>query len=185
MAIVGPGLHLISYIVFAVHPPYPVLVIFFMLVGFGNGILDAAWCAWLGNMANANHVTGFLQASYALGATVSPLIATALITKAGLGWYTFYYLMVFPLSSIRDEADKSRLVARSLSWSAQLGHSGPRQVRFTSSRTPVIQIPAQVERDRHSRTSLPGFSPSSCSAIWVQKVRTPLPHPPSYSDNFY
>jgi fucose permease len=97
VAIVGPGLHLISYMVFALHPPYPVLVIFYMLIGFGNGIIDAAWCAWLGNMANANHVTGFLQASYALGATVSPLIATALITKAGLGWYTFYYLMVFAL----------------------------------------------------------------------------------------
>jgi len=71
-----------------------VLVIFFLVVGFGNGILDAAWCAWVGNMANANQVSGVLQASYSFGALVSPLIATALITKAGLGWYSFYYLMV-------------------------------------------------------------------------------------------
>ncbi|KAE9367297.1 MFS transporter-like protein [Stipitochalara longipes BDJ] len=94
VALVGPACHLISYIVFAFHPPYPVLVVMFIFVGFGNGLIDAAWCAWIGNMANSNEVSGFLQACYALGATVAPLIATALIAKAGLGWYAFYYIMI-------------------------------------------------------------------------------------------
>jgi len=94
VAIIGPGCHLITYVVFAVHPPYPVLVVFFVIVGFGNGLIDAAWCAWLGNMGSANQLMGFLQAWYALGATVSPLIATAMITKANLQWYEFYYIMV-------------------------------------------------------------------------------------------
>jgi fucose permease len=94
VAIVGAGCHLVTYIVFACHPPYPVLVVFFVVVGFGNGIIDAAWCAWIGNMASANQLMGLLQASYALGATVSPLIATAMITQGNLGWYTFYYIMV-------------------------------------------------------------------------------------------
>ncbi|KAN0095894.1 MFS general substrate transporter [Hyaloscypha variabilis] len=94
VAIVGPTCHLISYIVFSVHPPYPVLVVMFIFVGFGNGLIDAAWCAWIGNMANSNEVSGFLQACYALGATVAPLIATALISKAGLGWYAYYYIMI-------------------------------------------------------------------------------------------
>jgi fucose permease len=94
VAIIGPSCHLISYIVLAAHPPYPVLVVIFILVGFGNGLIDAGWCAWIGNMANANEVSGFLQACYALGATVSPLMSTAMFTKGGLPWYTFYYLMV-------------------------------------------------------------------------------------------
>jgi fucose permease len=94
VAIVGTGCHLITYLVFAFHPPYPVMVVLFVVVGFGNGIIDAAWCAWLGNMANANQIMGFLQAFYALGATISPLIATAMITKAGAQWYEFYYIMV-------------------------------------------------------------------------------------------
>ncbi|KAH9210752.1 major facilitator superfamily domain-containing protein [Leptodontidium sp. 2 PMI_412] len=94
VAFVGPLCHLISYTIVAVHPPYPVVVVIFIFVGFGNGLIDAAWCAWLGNMANANEVQGFLQASYSLGATVSPLIATALIQKSGLGWYGFYYIMI-------------------------------------------------------------------------------------------
>ena len=93
VAVIGPACHLISYIVLAVHPPYPGLVVIFILVGFGNGLIDAGWCAWIGNMANANEVSGFLQACYALGATVSPLMATAMFTKGGLPWYTFYYLM--------------------------------------------------------------------------------------------
>lgn len=45
-------------------------------------------------MANANEVLGFLHAFYGLGAAISPLLATALITKAGWHWYQFYYLMV-------------------------------------------------------------------------------------------
>lgn len=48
-------------------------------------------------MANSNEVSGVLQAFYALGATIAPLIATALISKAGLEWYAFYYLMVIAL----------------------------------------------------------------------------------------
>ncbi|KAI6708720.1 hypothetical protein JHW43_008763 [Diplocarpon mali] len=94
VAVMGPLCHLASYTVVAVHPPYPVLVVMFIFVGFGNGLIDAAWCAWLGNMANANEVQGFLQASYSLGATVSPLIATALVEKTSLDWYGFYYIMI-------------------------------------------------------------------------------------------
>jgi len=94
VAIVGPACHLMAFIVIAVHPPWPVIVTVFAFIGFGNGLLDAAWCAWIGNMAQANEVQGVLQSCYALGATVGPLISTAMFTKAGLPWYTFYYIMV-------------------------------------------------------------------------------------------
>lgn len=94
VAFLSPGMHLLAYIIIAVHPPYPVLVIVFMLAGFGNGLEDAAWNAWVGNMEKANEVLGFLHGFYGLGATISPLIATTMVTKANLPWYTFYYLMV-------------------------------------------------------------------------------------------
>ncbi|KAL2064433.1 hypothetical protein VTL71DRAFT_4927 [Oculimacula yallundae] len=94
VAFVAPLCHIVAYLVVALHPPYPVVVVMFIFVGFGNGLVDAAWCAWLGNMANANEVQGFLQASYSLGATVSPLIATALVQKTNIGWYGFYYIMI-------------------------------------------------------------------------------------------
>jgi fucose permease len=49
----------------------------------------------MGNMANPNEVLGFLHAFYGVGAVLSPLIATTMITKGSrLPWYTFYYVMI-------------------------------------------------------------------------------------------
>ena len=45
-------------------------------------------------MAHANEILGFLHGFYGLGAALSPLIATALVAKAGWQWYEFYYIMV-------------------------------------------------------------------------------------------
>jgi fucose permease len=70
-----------------------------MIAGFGNGIEDAAWNAWAGNMANSNEVLGFLHGFYGLGAVLSPLAATSLIAKNGWTWYQFYYIMVRQLGS--------------------------------------------------------------------------------------
>ena len=79
-----------------------------MIVGFGNGLIDAAWCSFIGVLANSHVMSGILQSFYALGATVSPLIATALARQGGPNWSSFYYVMVhrcfhrrfqFPLSS--------------------------------------------------------------------------------------
>lgn len=94
VASVGPACHLAAYIGIALHPPYPVLVVVFILAGFGNGIEDAGWNAWAGNMANANEVLGFLHGFYGLGAVLSPVAATTLIAKRGWQWYEFYYFML-------------------------------------------------------------------------------------------
>ncbi|KAH0383959.1 MFS general substrate transporter, partial [Aureobasidium melanogenum] len=94
VAFIGPLCHLLAYIVIAVHPPYPVLVVVFAIAGFGNGLEDAAWNAWMGAMSNANEVLGFLHGIYGLGATIAPLIATSLITKADKPWWTWYYFMI-------------------------------------------------------------------------------------------
>jgi len=94
VAIIGPGAHILAYISIAVHPPYPALVVVFIIAGFGNGLEDAAWNAWIGNMASANEILGFLHGFYGLGATLSPLIATTMITKGNMPWYSFYYIMI-------------------------------------------------------------------------------------------
>ncbi|KAH9807828.1 bypass of stop codon protein 6-like [Teratosphaeria destructans] len=88
VALLGPLCHLVAYVVIAVHHPYPVLVVVFILAGLGNGFEDSGWNAWVGAMANANEVLGFLHGFYGLGATIAPLIATSLITKAGIGGAT-------------------------------------------------------------------------------------------------
>ncbi|KAI1303800.1 major facilitator superfamily domain-containing protein [Xylaria venustula] len=94
VALIASCSHIIAYIIIAVHPPYPVLVVAFALAGFGNGIADAGWNAFIGNMDRANELLGVLHGLYGVGAVISPLIATTFITKAGLPWYAFYYLMI-------------------------------------------------------------------------------------------
>ncbi|KAH6605084.1 hypothetical protein Trco_006791 [Trichoderma cornu-damae] len=94
VGLIAPAFHLVAFLVISFHPPYPALVVMYILVGLGNGIVDAAWCAWIGNMANSHEVSGVLQACYALGATVAPLIATTVSSRGHGGWWTFYYVMV-------------------------------------------------------------------------------------------
>lgn len=45
-------------------------------------------------MAHANEMLGFLHGFYGVGATIAPLIATTMVTKAELPWYYWYYAMV-------------------------------------------------------------------------------------------
>ena len=94
IAFLAPICRTTAYIVISQHPPFPVLVVFYILAGYGNGLEDSAWNAYLGNMHSANEVLGVLHAFYGLGGVLSPLIATAMITKGHLDWYTFYYIMI-------------------------------------------------------------------------------------------
>ncbi|KAH6962065.1 major facilitator superfamily domain-containing protein [Ilyonectria sp. MPI-CAGE-AT-0026] len=94
VAIMGPICHIITFAALAAHPPYPVLVVCNMISGFGNGLCDACFCAWVGNMDKANTIQGFMHACYSIGALIAPLIATSLVVTYDLPWYTYYYIMV-------------------------------------------------------------------------------------------
>ncbi|KAK3315218.1 major facilitator superfamily domain-containing protein [Apodospora peruviana] len=94
VAIIAPTCRLIGFLPMAFHPPYPAIPVIMLFIGFGNGIEDSAWNAWVGNMHKANELLGLLHGAYGLGATIAPLIATAMITKGNLPWYTFFYVMV-------------------------------------------------------------------------------------------
>jgi fucose permease len=92
---IGPGLHVIAFTLVALHPPYPVLVLVFILAGLGSGLVDAGWNAWIGSMPDSNGIMGSLHSFYGLGAALAPLVATSVINKSGWRWYGFYYLMAF------------------------------------------------------------------------------------------
>ncbi|KAL2016511.1 hypothetical protein VTK56DRAFT_3439 [Thermocarpiscus australiensis] len=94
VAILGPVCRLIGIVPLVFHPPYPALPVVLLFTGFGNGIEDSAWNAWVGNMQRANELLGFLHGAYGLGATVGPLIATAMVVRGRLAWYAFYYVMI-------------------------------------------------------------------------------------------
>jgi fucose permease len=94
IAILAPLCHIVTYAILSSHPPFPVLVVSNTISGFGNGLTDACFCAWIGVMDKANAVQGCLHSCYSLGALFAPLIATSMIVHAKLPWYNFYYFMV-------------------------------------------------------------------------------------------
>lgn len=67
IAIIGPVCHILPFVVMAIHPPYPVMLVAYIIVGLGNGLVDAAWNARTADMINANTLMGLLGAFYGLG----------------------------------------------------------------------------------------------------------------------
>ncbi|KAJ0426172.1 MFS general substrate transporter [Aspergillus carlsbadensis] len=94
IAIIAPICHLIAYIISCVHPPYPALVVAYIFAGTANGLHEAAWNTYIGNMENSTEILGLLHGVYGLGAVISPLVATNLVTRADVPWYYFYYFMI-------------------------------------------------------------------------------------------
>jgi fucose permease len=94
VALIGPICRIISYITMLCHAPFPALVVMMLSTGFAGGLQDSSWNAWIGNLQNANELLGFLHGCYGAGATVSPLIASAMVADRGFPWYTYYYIMV-------------------------------------------------------------------------------------------
>lgn len=96
IAIIAPLCRLLGYIIVSVHPPFSVLPVIMMFPGFGNGLEDSAWNAFVGALQDPNELLGILHGAYGAAATVAPLVATAMVTKANppLPWYTYYYLMI-------------------------------------------------------------------------------------------
>ena len=94
VALIGPGCRLLSYVVLSIRPPYPVVLVFLVGAGFGNGLLDAAWNVYVEDTKNANQLLGIIHSFFGLGASLSPIIATTTVTKYELQWNAFFFIMV-------------------------------------------------------------------------------------------
>lgn len=94
IAFLGPVFRLVGYVPMALHPPFAVLPVLLALTGFGNGIEDSAYNAWVGNMHQTNELLGIIHGSFGLGGTIAPLVASVMTAKLGLEWYTFFYVLI-------------------------------------------------------------------------------------------
>jgi fucose permease len=179
IAIIAPICHIVTYIILALHPPYPVLVVCNLVSGFGNGLVDACFCAWVGVMDKTNTIQGFMHGCYSIGALFAPLIATAMVTN-GLPWYYYYYVMVSSprskqqffkcISLIFHAFAFGRLVFLPLKWWAWLLRFGPRLEKSLERNTSTMTTKEWVF-ESPSGPRLLGLPPSSSSLMWVPKVR--------------
>ncbi|KAK7414047.1 hypothetical protein QQX98_007079 [Neonectria punicea] len=81
-----------AYIGMALHPPFGLVVPLLMLTGYGSGLMNGSWNSWVGGLVQGSTLLGFLHGCWGPGATLAPVIVSALVSN-GSGWWVFYYIM--------------------------------------------------------------------------------------------
>lgn len=84
---------IIAYAIIASPVPFPVVVVAFMLIGFGQAVTIALNNVFLANLANSTVILGAGHGSYGVGGTIAPLIATAMVS-GGLHWSRFFIIAI-------------------------------------------------------------------------------------------
>ncbi|CAN3357491.1 bypass of stop codon protein 6 [Diutina catenulata] len=85
--------NVIMYALVASGTVFTVVVVGFLFGGMGAGIGLAQTNVFLSRMQRKARLLSFLHAAYGIGATVSPLIATAIV-NAGIAWHYFYLILL-------------------------------------------------------------------------------------------
>ncbi|ODV77850.1 major facilitator superfamily [Suhomyces tanzawaensis NRRL Y-17324] len=76
---------------------YPVVVLGFFFSGVGTGIVIAQLNVFVSSFDNSSVALGYFHGIYGLGASVSPLVATAFV-EAGIRWHYFYIILAIAVS---------------------------------------------------------------------------------------
>lgn len=82
-----------GFIAIVCAPPFPVVVAAYFFLGLGVAVglsLNNVFCA---NLVNNTATLGAMHGSYGIGGTVSPLVATAMVTH-GTAWNYFYTIVL-------------------------------------------------------------------------------------------
>ncbi|MCJ1401767.1 hypothetical protein MMC11_004984 [Xylographa trunciseda] len=78
-----------GYAMIVCAPPFPVVVIAFLLTGLGMATNLALNNVFVANLTNATTMLGTFHGCYGIGGTIGPLMATGLVSN-GHRWSTFY-----------------------------------------------------------------------------------------------
>ncbi|KAF2440028.1 MFS general substrate transporter [Karstenula rhodostoma CBS 690.94] len=93
IALIGPLLHTLAALGIAAHPPFPTVLVAFVVNAMGIGLVDGSWCAWAGGLEKANVVSGLLHGSYSAGAAAGPFVAGLSLGKTSMTWWNWYYVL--------------------------------------------------------------------------------------------
>ncbi|KAK9369467.1 major facilitator superfamily domain-containing protein [Lipomyces kononenkoae] len=93
MLTAGPAILVVMYALIVATPPFPVVVVGFFFGGLGMACVVANVNVFLSYLANTEACFGIVHGSYGVGATISPLIATALVSR-GIKWSYYYSILL-------------------------------------------------------------------------------------------
>lgn len=94
------GFMTMGYIALVCHPPFPVVVVSFLFLGFGMAMILAMNNVFIVNLVNGTVILGAMHGCYGLGGIFSPLMATAIVSH-GIRWSYFYFIsLLLALSSL-------------------------------------------------------------------------------------
>lgn len=80
-----------AYVIIACAPPFPVVVVAYFVMGFGNSLnlaLNNVFCA---NLSDSTVILGLAHGSYGIGGTIAPIIATSMVSN-GIFWARFFLI---------------------------------------------------------------------------------------------
>ncbi|ODV77227.1 MFS general substrate transporter [Suhomyces tanzawaensis NRRL Y-17324] len=90
----GSGSMTLSYLITSTRPPFPILLICFVMAGIGCGCLDACLNTWMGALADSNELLGILHGCYGVGSMIAPPVITYLLEKENpWAWNEYYHVL--------------------------------------------------------------------------------------------
>lgn len=89
--VLAESLMMAGYTIIVCAPPFPVVVVAFLLTGLGMATNLALNNVFVANLANATTMLGIFHGSYGIGGTIGPLMATGLVSN-DYRWSTFYLI---------------------------------------------------------------------------------------------
>ncbi|KAF5634445.1 tetracycline resistance [Fusarium tjaetaba] len=88
----GQALVTLAYIPIICGAPFIVVVISFLFIGFSISINVAIGNLFCGGLQNGTFMLGVQHGTYGIGATIGPVVATALVTAANTLWNRYYII---------------------------------------------------------------------------------------------
>ncbi len=107
-------------LVMSLMPPFAVVILTLMALGFGVGTIDAGLNSYVAILPNSTGLLNYLHAFYGIGALLGPLVAAGLL-ETRVGWNSTYYVwlgfsavvlvgigLIFKQPPKTDQADETK-----------------------------------------------------------------------------
>lgn len=91
---IGCSLMILMYSLISWGPPFPVIVVAFFFGGLGMASVLTQHNMFLSNFDKADAYLGYFHGMYGLGATIAPILATAMVSN-GVKWSYYYFITLF------------------------------------------------------------------------------------------